>query len=189
MCDNLKKARECEQGKLNKASNIHVSEEKTVSFGDESEFVFHQGSFCDEVISDRVTKFYKVNTNKPLSGYLLLDSGSTVDLIQDKWLLKDIKVASNACRISTNGGTVITNKTGILLGYGEVWYHPEALANLLSLHNMKQKLKIIYDNEQEDCFTVHKSDGVKKFVAKTNGLYALQVCDLCQQTNRSYTGM
>ena len=83
----------------------------------------------------------------------------------------------------------ITNKTGTLLDYGEVWYHPEALANLLSLHNVKQKLKIKYDSEQEDCFTVHKPDGVRKFVAKTNGLYTLQVCDLYKQTNRSYTGM
>ena len=67
-----------------------------------------------------------------------MHSGSTVDLIRDKQLIKNISKSELACNINTNAGIVSANLAGHLPGYGEVWYHPEALTNLLSLHNMKK---------------------------------------------------
>ena len=82
-----------------------------------------------------------------------------MDLIKDKQFLKDIKQANKTCRITTNGGTVLSNKKGPLPGYGEVWYHLKGLTNLLSLHNVKQEFKVTYYSGEEDCFTVHHYRG------------------------------
>ena len=73
---------------------------------------------------------------------------------------------------------------GTLPGYGQVWYHPEAVANLISLQNVKNKFKVTYDSKDEDCFIIHKPDGIRKFKATTNGLYALQMIELSKGENK-----
>ena len=68
-----------------------------------------------------------------MSKLILIDSGSTVDLFRNKKLIRDIRVVDKQCKILTNGSTLVTNLVATLLGYGEVWFHAEAITNLLSL--------------------------------------------------------
>jgi len=53
------------------------------------------------------------------------------------------------------------NKKGDLKYYGMVWYHPNGIANILSLYNVKQKNKVMYDNSRREGFIVHKADSTK----------------------------
>ena len=80
-------------------------------------FAFHQTVF-QEKISKLVTDYCHNSTSKELELVLLLDSGSTVDLIQDSRMLRDIKRSDKICHINTNGGVLSTNLTGVLPGYG-----------------------------------------------------------------------
>ena len=57
--------------------------------------------------------------------------------------------------IHTNGGKLSTTKKGIFSGFGEVWYHPDATANILSFSNFRDKFEISYD-ERKDRFAIHK---------------------------------
>jgi len=39
-----------------------------------------------------------------------------------------------------------------------VWYYPDGIANILSLHNVQKEHKVTYDSSQGTGFVVHKVD-------------------------------
>ena len=49
-----------------------------------------------------------------------------------------------------NAGTMSVTKKGDLKGYGTVLYHPDGIANILSLNNVKKKNKVAFDSELDD---------------------------------------
>ena len=71
-----------------------------------------------------------------------------------------------------NGGDLTTNKKAHIKNYGDVWFHSDAITNILSLKNVKSKFQVTYDSEGEGTFIVHKPDGVNvHFIAHANGLH------------------
>ena len=80
------------------------------SSGDDQGFAFNHVEVG--VISNEVTEYCHSTSADDLKQVLLLDSGSTVDLIRDKHLVKNIRTSGSTCKINTNGGTVSTNLTG-----------------------------------------------------------------------------
>jgi hypothetical protein len=71
-----------------------------------------------------------------------------------------------------NGGDLTTNKKAHITNYGDVWFHPDAITNILSLKNVKAKFQVTYDSEGASVFIVHKPDGADvHFVAHTDGLH------------------
>jgi hypothetical protein len=57
-------------------------------------------------------------------------------------------------------------------GYGTVWYHPDGIANILSLHNMQKKYKVTYDSTQGNGFVVHKAGSNNHvFMPSNKGLF------------------
>ena len=54
---------------------------------------------------------------------------------------------------------------GVLKDYGEVWYDPDGIANIVSLRNVKQRYHIQYDSNDGNGFVVTKPDG-SQFVFK-----------------------
>ena len=121
------------------------------------------------------------NGKNSLKNWILLDNQSTTDIFCNGNILKDLKDTNEKMIIYTNGGSLTTNKKGILPGYGPVWYHPDAITNILSLNNMKKKWKVTYDSENEDRFTVHKPEKLVHFKCSDNGLYFHDI------TNQSIT--
>ena len=108
---------------------------------------------------------------------LLLDNQSTTDLFCDKKLLRDIKQVQGSCTIITNGGQITTNKKGYLKNYGYVWYHPEAITNILSLSNVIKKYKVTFNSVNGNCFEVHTGEKIIIFKQMKNGLYAHNTTD------------
>ncbi len=71
-----------------------------------------------------------------------------------------------------NGGKLTTNKTGTLKNYGEVWFHKDAITNILSLKNVRSKFQLTYPSHPESIFTVHKPDGsTNQFKMHSDGLH------------------
>lgn len=61
-------------------------------------------------------------------------------------------------------------------GYGQVWYHPGGIANILSLARVKDKYRVTYDSTKGNQFQVHKADGsVRIFKESKKGLYYMEV--------------
>ena len=71
--------------------------------------------------------------------WILLDSQCTVDVFQNRDLLHNIHWVPKCMHICCNTGVQSTNLVGALPGYGNVWYDPKGIANILSLRNVKRK--------------------------------------------------
>ena len=77
--------------------------------------------------------------------------------------------------IHCNAGTTSTNQVGDLSGYGTVWYHPDGIANILSLSRVKEQgYRVTYDSDGGNYFKVEKADGTSRtFRESKRGLYFL----------------
>ena len=65
-----------------------------------------------------------------------------------------------------------TNLVGELPGYGTVWFHPDGIANILSLSRVKTKYRITFDSDMNNEFIVHKPDGsTRNFKESSRGVY------------------
>ena len=75
--------------------------------------------------------------------------------------------------MQSSGGTIDTNQQG-WFGDLEVWYHPQALGNVLSLARLEQKCRVVMDTSQYDnAFYVYlSSTHFIKFECVDPGLYA-----------------
>ena len=112
--------------------------------------------------------------------WILLDSGSTVNLFSNGKLLNNIRNApyGGHITINTSGGSVITKQQGDLPGFGTVWYHPDDIANVLSLSHVSINFRITMDTAIDNAIIVHKSDGsTRRFGLSDTGLYVTDVRD------------
>lgn len=107
---------------------------------------------------------------------LLLDNQSTNDkFCNDKYLV-NIHHVKESLQLSTNGGILTTNMKETFPGYGLVWYHPEAITNILSQSRVKdQGYTISY---QPGSYKVSGPKGHVFFKRIPEGLHALQLKQL-----------
>jgi len=96
--------------------------------------------------------------------WILLDSQSTVDVFCNARLLSKMRDAKRQLVLHCNAGTTIVTKKDNLKGYGTVWFHPEGIANILSLSNVSKKYRVTYDrgDKDEQGLVVHKEDRSKR---------------------------
>ncbi len=132
-----------------------------------TQFGFH--NITEEIIEDKITLSQK-QEESVLRSWLLLDNQSTTDIFCDASLLTNIKTVNVTLRLSTNAGVMYCNEKGELKGYGEVWYHKEAITNILSLKNVKKVYRVTYDSEGTDTFEVYRPQGNLKFKCSPEGL-------------------
>jgi Reverse transcriptase (RNA-dependent DNA polymerase)/Zinc knuckle len=128
-------------------------------------FAFNQVNSIsnDAKINSRVSKHW-----------ILLDNQSTIDVFYNKDLLCNIRPSTTGMRIHCNAGTTTTRMIGDLPGYGTVWYHPDGIANILSLSRISQQYRVTFDSNNGNEFVVHKNDGsCHRFKQSSHGLYFL----------------
>jgi hypothetical protein len=129
------------------------------------EFTFHQGANRRSVLLNQPS-------SAVLKDWILLDNQSTVDVFYNERLLKNIRKADSFMNIHCNVGVTSTNLVGDLPRYGEVWYHPSGIANILSLARVKDRHRVTFDSTNGNQFVIHKNDGTsRKFHKSRRGLY------------------
>ena len=74
--------------------------------------------------------------------------------------------------IHTQAGKAVTKLRGTVPGYGEVWFCPDGIANILSLARVARTRLVTFDSTDGNQFAVTKSDGIKRiFKQSEHGLY------------------
>ena len=68
-------------------------------------------------------------------------------------------------------GLLTTNQQGHLKKYGNVWYQPKAISNILSMSNLKKKNSNMYDSKNGDRFIVRNTrPGGHDMILKSNNV-------------------
>jgi hypothetical protein len=121
--------------------------------------------------------------------WILLDNCSSVNVFYNKRFLKNIREASTVLHLYTNAGKAIITMVGDLPGFGEVYYYPEGIANILSFHTVTNMPGYIveYNNGIEDAFRVtNKRGDTRKFIPSPKGLYYWDSSEAISQTHNTF---
>ena len=130
-------------------------------------WIFHQL----HVVHDQTHLETRHGGRLPLE-WVLLDNQSTIDVFVNRRLLKNIRRIGQYMYIHCTAGVTRTNLVGELPGYGTVWFHPDGIANILSLARVKTKYRITFDSDENNEFIVHKPHGTtRNFKESSRGLY------------------
>ena len=161
------------------AANVDNDDDDDSNDGSDFDFSFHVTNELQptqKMTKDQhviLTQHGKLNKN-----WILLDSQSTVSIFASKHLVKDIRPCDlgESVRCFCNGGYQDTDEKATLKGFGDVYYNPNSIANILSLAQVAKQYPITFDSTTEDAFIVHKKDGsVIKFIKSNKGLYYYDV--------------
>jgi hypothetical protein len=113
-----------------------------------------------------------VNGGRIPKAWILLDSQSTTDAFSNPALLRNIHEVRGSLTIHTQAGKAVTKLRGTVPGYGEVWYCPDGIANILSLARVAKTRLVKFDSTHGNQFEVTKDDGTTRiFKQSEHGLY------------------
>lgn len=129
---------------------------------------------CDDEAHRSVSFQMKdgINGGRIPKYWVLIDSQSTTDAYSNPDLLTDIHEVRGSLTIHTQTGKAVTKLKGTVPGYGEVWFCPDGIANILSLANVAKTMEVKFDSSNGNQFEVTKSDGKKRiFKQSEHGLY------------------
>jgi hypothetical protein len=104
--------------------------------------------------------------------WILLDSQSTTDSFSNHDLLMDIHELRGSLTIHTQAGKAVTKLRGTVPEYGEVWYFPDSIANIVSLAHVANTRLVKFDSTNGNQFEVTKDDGLTRIFKQSQyGLY------------------
>ena len=119
-----------------------------------------------------------------LKTWIRLDSQSTVDVLQNKSLLQNIRDGGGTMDIHCTAGVATTRLVGDLPGYGEVWYHPDGIANIFLARVKAKGYSITYVSAEGNHFKVVTPGGaVPVFKQSTRALYYLDTAKVQDGTS------
>ena len=117
-----------------------------------------------------------------LDNVILLDNQATASIFRNSMYLHKIRTAAHSCHIAGIGGSLEVTEVGDNDLCGEIWYHPDAVANVWSFDEAQQMYDITFDNKANKFF-VHLGEGCKLQFDNYHGLYACTSKALLQSSN------
>jgi hypothetical protein len=127
---------------------------------------------CNEDDSDQGENMFVQKREKGVvnKNWLLLDSQSMVDQVANPAMLKNIRKAASTVTVHCNDGSTSTDLEGDL-GSATVMHNPHSIANVVSLHETKQRHRVTHDSwDRGGVFQVHTEGGIVEFKPSSRGL-------------------
>ena len=115
------------------------------------------------------------NMMDSMQNCITLDTGSTMSIFGNHELVENIQESPSKTEMLTNAGTRQCTRVADVPGFGKVWFHDSAIANIFGFANLVDKHRITYDSAKEDAFIVHVKGKQLKFKRTKNGLYQYEV--------------
>jgi hypothetical protein len=85
-------------------------------------------------------------------------------------MVTNIRKSTAPVTLGTNGGVLVCTLQADLPGYGEVWFHPEAITNIFSWNEVQNMLPIEW-RQKDNSFVVHRRKQAV-FSCTVRGLYS-----------------
>jgi hypothetical protein len=83
--------------------------------------------------------------------HVIHDSGANCGIFKNINILKDIRISTETVTINGIGGNLTTNVIGTFHNKHDVYYHPDAVANILSQSAEKDNgATITYDDDRDE---------------------------------------
>jgi hypothetical protein len=176
-CEDMKKTKTADTN-VQVGQDTHEEAEQQLLDGSglasENEDYYADLFLCDDQDHRSVSFQLKdgINGGRIPKYWVLIDSQSTTDAYSNPDLLTDIHEVRGSLTIHTQTGKAVTKLRGTVPGYGEVWFCPEGIANILSLANVAKTMEVTFDSTNGNQFEVTKADGKKRiFKQSEHGLY------------------
>ena len=96
---------------------------------------------------------------------VLCDNQATINVFRNKKLLQNIRSIDDGVSVSGVGGSLDLTMKGDLPGFGEVYYHPDCLPNILCFHDLAEQ-KLVRFDENKNMFIVNINEKEYKFIPK-----------------------
>ena len=104
--------------------------------------------------------------------WLVLDSAATDTVFCNPQLLSDVWMVPTPLNIIGTTGSQQRNLIGEYPGLGTVWLDRHGIANIVSLHQLKEQHHIVYNSGTNNEFVLTHADGnVMRFSESAEGLY------------------
>lgn len=89
---------------------------------------------------------------------VLCDNESSVNVFKEARLLTNIRKTDHTMHITGIGGTIKTNMVGDFPFFGEVYYHPRSIANILSFYDLVKTCDVNF-NSKRNSFKIENKEG------------------------------
>jgi hypothetical protein len=111
-----------------------------------------------------------------------LDGCSTMTAFQNKKFLENLRQVRGGIKINCNAGVVTADMKRDFGGLS-VWYLPDGIANIFSMHELEKLYRITYDC-WEGFYVVHTPRGEVHFHKDEHGLPYIDLVRLCHEAMR-----
>ena len=112
---------------------------------------------------------------------MIHDSGANCGIFKNINILKDIRISNETATINGIGGNLTTNVIGTFHNKHDVYYHPDAVANILSQSAEKDNgATIHYDNDKEEYSMSFDNDAtyIPLTFIRVGGLYCVNTTNI-----------
>ena len=113
--------------------------------------------------------------------HVIHDSGANCGIFKNINILKDIRISTETVTINGIGGNLTTNVIGTFHNKHDVYYHPDAVANILSQSAEKDNgATITYDDDRDE-YTMSFADDntyIPLTFIRVGGLYCVDTTNM-----------
>jgi hypothetical protein len=133
--------------------------------------------YLSTVLTSSHGETHIAETGRLPTTWILLNIGSTTNIISNKSLLHAIHDSTEPIWIGSLGSQIKLTQKGLLGNYPyPVWYNPNGIANILSLFNVAKAYRVTMDTMHGRTLQVHINDqSTIDFAPTTNGLWMYQL--------------
>ena len=118
--------------------------------------------------------------------WVFLDSQSTVLVFKNRHYLSNIWKSTTKLVVHTNSGRQFSLHIGTVENFGDVWYNPKLLANILSMAAVRKVCRITMDTSVKLSMNLHHTNSsIMKFLEYSSGLYYFDASQNSPNTSSS----
>ena len=118
-----------------------------------------------------------------VKNFILLDRGSTTSLFWKTQNIANINNTLQPMQIQTDGGDLEAIQECQVPDLGDVFFHPDAMNNIIGLCHMRVNYWVAYNSEIEPVFFVHTPNKIMNFPETKDGLYTINMDNINQKIN------